>query len=163
MKQLVRQAESSEKPFCARFLLVDYLKEADDLPKDIPLGQLRSLQAAIQAQAVTGNAGMRRLGVMDLAWFLLMLHSGLRTGEVRRLKHSDIEWEARRVRIRQSKGFKDRLVCLSGATMDAIKAYLQVRGPSAALPESVFIFRHAPLTATYCYERMETYGQICGF
>jgi integrase len=33
---------------------------------------------------------------MHLAWFLLMLHAGLRTGEVRRLTPADIDWERRR-------------------------------------------------------------------
>jgi site-specific recombinase XerD len=162
LKQFVQYVETNERPICERFLLVDYLKEGDNLPKDISLEHLLLLQRAIQAQQMTGNSGVRRLGKMDLAWFLLMLHSGLRTGEVRRLKLEDIEWEARRVRIRQSKGLKDRLVCLSGVTIDAIKAYLEVRGPSEALPENVFIFRHASLSASYCYERLETYGRVSG-
>jgi len=92
-----------------------------------------------------------------------MLHSGLRTAEVRSLKLPDIEWEAKRVRIVQSKGLKDRLVPLSEASIQALKSYLELCGPSDALPEYVFIFRHAPLTRTYCFERLQTYGKHCGF
>jgi integrase len=119
------------------------------------------LQQAIQAAAASSHAGVRRCGRMDQAWFLLMLHSGLRTGEVRRLTFPDIEWEAKRVRIEQSKGLKDRLVCLSEATVEALKAYLEVRGPSEALPEQVFIYRHRPLSGSYCLERLQTYGEVC--
>jgi hypothetical protein len=36
------------------------------------------------------------------------------------------------------------------------------RCPADALPNNVFIFRHQPLSATYCYERLETYGDRCG-
>jgi integrase len=61
------------------------------------------------------------MGVMDRAWFLLMLHSALRTGEVRRMRAPDLDTssplsaglEGRRVRVEQSKGLKDRVVCLS--------------------------------------------------
>jgi len=66
------------------------------MPKDVPLGELRKLQNVIQTE--TG-----RIGYMDLAWFLLMLHCGLRTCEVRNLKLGDIEWDARRLKIEQSK------------------------------------------------------------
>jgi integrase/recombinase XerD len=99
---------------------------------------------------------------MDLAWFLLMLHCGLRSGEVRRLKMTDIQWDSRRVRIEQSKGLKDRQIYLTDAILEALRSYLAVRGPAQALPENVFIFRHAPLTRTYCFQRLRTYGARCG-
>ena len=75
---------------------MDYLDEGKDLPKDVPTDQLRMLQQAIQRQAAVTHAGWRRIGRMDLAWFLLMLHSGLRTCEVRSLRLQDIDWEGRR-------------------------------------------------------------------
>jgi len=91
-----------------------------------------------------------------------MLHSGLRTGEVRRLRQSDVNLEDRCVRIEQSKGLKDRLVCLSQPTLDALHAYQAVRGPSALAENHVFLYRHLPLSATFCYARLRTYGQRCG-
>jgi integrase len=141
---------------------VDPLEEGDRLPKDVPIEQLRLLQKGIQTQVLIGNAGEKRMGRMDLAWFLLMLHSGLRRCEVRSLKLSDIEWGEKRVRIEQSKGLKDRLVPMSEAAVQALKSYLEVRGPAEALPEHVFIFRHAPLTRSYCFQRLATYSRRSG-
>ena len=162
LKHLVHFLEGDERSICARFLLVERLGQNNGLPKDVPVDELRSVQAIIQAQASCSHAGMRRIGRMDLAWFLLMLHCGLRTGEIRNLKLQDIEWHARRVRIEQSKGLKDRLVHLSQAVLDALTQYLELRGPADALPENVFIFRHAALSKSYCYQRLRTYAKSCG-
>lgn len=63
-----------------------------------------------------------------------------------------IDWENRRVRIEQSKGLKDRLVCLSDAMLEALKAYLDVRGPAST--KHVFIYRHIPLGFKYCQVRL---------
>jgi integrase len=127
------------------------------VPKDAPPEQLRKLLDAVQTAATSSHAGLRRCGRLDHAWVLLMLHSGLRTGEVRRLRLDDIDWERKRVRIEQSKGLKDRLVPLSEPTIAALKAYLEVRGPAEALPPELFIYRHAPLSLSYCGKRLAQY------
>ncbi|HUH98471.1 MAG TPA: tyrosine-type recombinase/integrase [Anaerolineales bacterium] len=150
------------RPVCERFLLLDRLEINKRLPKDVPIDQLQHLQMYIQKQSVTGSGNQRRQGIMDLAWFLLMLHSGLRSGEIRFLKLSDIDWAEKRVRIEQSKRLKDRLVPMSEVTMQALNAYLKVRGPQKSLPENVFIFRDAPPSETYLFERMEFFGRRTG-
>ena len=147
---------------CERFLLVEPLKGGWRAPKDVPVEQLRKLQAAIQAQANSPHAGHQRVGRLDLAWFLLMLHCGLRTCEVRHLKLQDIEWDAKRLRIEQSKALKDRQIYLDEAVLGALRSYLAVRGQADALPENVFVFRHAPLCRTYCHKKLETYCLRCG-
>jgi site-specific recombinase XerD len=162
LKHFVFYLQEHDRPVCERFLLVDYLEEGTNLPKDVPIDQLRKLQKLVQDQTRVTHAGWRRIGRMDLAWFLLMLHSGLRTCEVRSLRLQDIDWEARRIRIEQSKNMKDRMVYLSQATVDALQAYLEVRGVSDALPDFVFIFRHRPLTRSYFFERLRTYCQALG-
>jgi site-specific recombinase XerD len=146
---------------CERFLLVEPLKGGWRAPKDVPIEQLRKLQAVIQSQANSPHAGHRRVGLLDLAWFLLMLHCGLRTCEVRHLKLGDIEWEAKRLRIEQSKALKDRYIYLDQAVLCALRAYLAVRGQADALPQNVFVFRHEPLCRTYCHKKLETYGLRC--
>jgi site-specific recombinase XerC len=92
---------------------------------------------------------------------ILMLHCGLRTCEVRRMKLSDIDWENRKVRIEQSKGLKDRIIYLSQPVVEALHGYLAVRGPAEALSEHVFIYRHKPLSSRYCQVRLRTYGRRC--
>ena len=161
VKHLVFLLQDEGRVVNERFLRVDYLDEAKDLPRDVPIVQLRALLQEIQKTAEATNANIRRSGRMDRAWFLLMLHSGLRTCEVRSLRPADIDWEGKRVHIEQSKDLKDRVVYLSQASLAALHAYLEVRGPADALPDSFFVFRHAPLTCTYCSERLHTYGKCC--
>ncbi|MBU1747406.1 MAG: site-specific integrase, partial [Chloroflexi bacterium] len=148
------------RPVCARTLRLEPLKVGPALPRDVPPAQLRRLQQEIETEAAADPGRRQRLGVLDRAWFLLMLHSGLRVGEIRRLQLPDLELEAQRVRLEQAKGLKDRVVPLSAATVDALRDYLAVRGPAPG--EHVFIHRHQPLSPSYCYERLRTYGERCG-
>jgi hypothetical protein len=74
----------------------------------------------------------------------------------------DVEWDIRRLKIEQSKGLKDRHIYLDDAVLEALRAYLAVRGQTEYLPENVFIYRHAPLSRSYCSHRLETYGKRCG-
>jgi hypothetical protein len=41
-----------------------------------------------------------------------------------------------------------------------VTAYLSLRGPADS--DHVFLYRHLPLTESYCYERLRTYGERCG-
>lgn len=162
LQLLLRYLEDQGRPICARMLLVKPLDEAKSLPRDLPVERLRILLQEIQADMVSWHGGIRRTALMDHAWFLLMLHCGLRTQEVRTLRFEHLEWDARRLRIEQSKGLKDRYVYLSPAAIQAIRDYLPLRGPQEALPEQVFIYRHQPLSKSYCYERLQHYGRRCG-
>ena len=44
--------------------------------------------------------------------------------------------------------------------MTALRAYLDLRGPADS--DHVFIYRHQPLSVSYCYERLRTYAARCG-
>jgi integrase len=162
LQSFLRFLNEQEIPICQRVLLLPLLEEAKRLPRDVPVQLLRQFYLEIQKDVASEHVGVHRMGVTDTAWFLLMLHCGLRTCEVRSLKLSDIDWEQRQVRIEQSKGLKDRFVYLSQAVIGSLKNYLDIRGPAEALPDHVFIFRHEPLSASYCYERLQTYGERCG-
>ena len=96
------------------------------------------------------------------AYLLVLLgaEAGLRSGEIRRLRLANLDLEGRWVRIEQSKGLKDRLVCLSGEVVTALGAYLAVRGPGAG--DYVFLYRHRPLSIGYCGQRLRTLGKRCG-
>jgi len=148
------------RPVCQRTLRVQPLKGGSRLPRDVSVDQVQVLMHEIEKDAASDHAGIRRMGVMDRAWFLLMLHSGLRTREIRFMLYCDLDLEGRRVRVEQSKGLKDRIVCLSGAAVEALHTYLDVRG--AASTDHVFTFRHQPLSVSYCYGRLRTYGGRCG-
>jgi site-specific recombinase XerD len=162
LQHFLRFLDAQGRSICPRMLLVETLARGDALPRDAPPEQLRRLFQEIQAEATAFQRGRRRAGRMDCAWFLLMLHSGLRTCEVRSLTFADLDLENCRARIEQSKGLKDRMVYLSQATVAAIRAYLEVRGPEDALPEQVFLYAHKPLSRFYCGKRLHTYGRRCG-
>ena len=70
-----------EQPICARMLKVRPLRAPARLPKDLPPERLRALQRVIERESQHPEPHLHRRGLMDMAWFLLMLHSGLRTGE----------------------------------------------------------------------------------
>ena len=154
--------EQSGHPVCKRMLLVEKIHNSKRLPKDVSITKLKVLYTEIQLEACSTHAGIRWMGRMDTAWFLLMVFSGLRTGEVRRLKISDIDWERRQIRIEQSKGLKDRIVFLNSVVVNALKSYLEIRAPVDSLPSQLFIYRHRALSQSYCFERLRTYAQRCG-
>lgn len=150
----------SGRAICTRLLEVERLPAARRLPRDVPLAHLRQLYAAIEAETTRPQRGIQRTGIMDRAWFLLMLHSGLRVGEVRRVRLPDLDLDGQRLRIEQSKGLVDRVVFLSAATVAAIEAYLPLRGP--VVEAHLFVYRHRPLTPAYCAQRLRTFGRRCG-
>jgi integrase len=155
-------AQGAGLPLCERFFKVELLPTGPHLPKDVPIQQVRILMAEIEREVQAAKDDRRRLGLMDRAWFLLMLHAGLRTGEIRSLRFEHLDLANRRVRIEQSKMLKDRLVYFSQAAAEALSAYLAVRGAGIDLPPQVFIYRHQPLSRSYCYQRLRTYAKRCG-
>jgi site-specific recombinase XerD len=154
--------EDEGQPVCARMFRLDSLHRMHHIPRDVPVELLRKLFTEIQTDAASFHPALRRMGLMDHAWALLMLHSGMRTGEIRRLCLADIDWDNHKVRIEQSKGLKDRLVYLSLPTIEALNAYLPLRGSTLGQPDLVFVYRHQPLSPNYCLSRLRTYGRRAG-
>ncbi|MCB0017960.1 MAG: site-specific integrase [Anaerolineales bacterium] len=149
------------EPVNRRFLLIEKLKRGPTLHKDVPAEQLRAIYRAILVDSRRDHVGVRRMGIMDRAWFLLMLQSGLRVGEVGRIRLYELDLSEQRLRIEQSEGLKNRIVFLSDLTVEALQAYLAVRGPTQY--DHLFIYRHRPFTKTYCIQRMRTYSKRCGY
>jgi site-specific recombinase XerD len=168
MQHFLRFLAGEGRAICARMLRVEPLKAGDRPPRDLPLDQIRRLLRQVEAEVACASAAHHRQALLDRAWCLLMLYSGLRSGEIRRLRLADLDTSAslsaglvdRRVRIEQSKGSKDRMVCLNVETVDALRAYLEVRGPATG--DHVFLYRHRPLSPTYCGNRLRTLGARCG-
>ena len=48
------------------------------------------------------------------------------------------------------------------ATIDALNAYVKVRGPAGSETNCVFLYRHERLSPSYLSERLRTYGERCG-
>lgn len=162
LQGFVRFFAEEGQPVCARLLEVKQLKTETRLPRDISIDKLQALMQEIDKDRASAHAGIRRMGIMDRAWFLLMLHSGLRTIEVRRLVLTGLDLEHRKIRVEQSKGMKDRIVYLSMPTIQALAEYLKVRGPAGTEMEYVFLLRHQRLSRRYIAQRLCTYHRRCG-
>jgi integrase len=141
-------------------LRVQAIDEGDPLPRAVPVDQLRLLLDEVEKDAASDHAGVRRMGAMDRAWVAVMLYSGLRTIEVRRLTIPDLDLSERTIQVRNSKGLKDRAVFFNDVAEQALREWLDARGPAAS--GHVFIFHHRPLSVSYCYKRLCTYSRRCG-
>jgi integrase/recombinase XerD len=126
---------------CERFLEVRPQKTGQSLPRDLQVSDVKVLLKAATRPT-------------DRAWLLLMLHSGLRTCEIRRLKWKAIDLEHRTIHIEQSKGLKSRVVFLSPPTVETLKAL-----PMAS--ELVFTRYHRPMNRRYCQSRLATLKRTC--
>jgi site-specific recombinase XerD len=128
---------------CEIMLEIRPLKMSESLPCDLTASQVRALLQIISTP-------------IDRAWIILMLHSGLRTCEVRSLRWSDVDLQAQTIRIHESKGLNSRVVFLSQQTIQAFNC----------LPrnsEYVFTYRNQQLSRRYCQSRLTTIGRQCEF
>ncbi len=144
----------SGRPVEARMLAVEPQDASDPLPRDVPVAQLRQLLAEV-GSAAENQANRQTL--LDRAWLLLMLHSGLRTAEIRHLRLADLDVGKRQLRLEPGKGAQERIVFLGAESLAALQAYLAGRGP--ALADHVFIYCHQPLSIGYCGQRLRVTGQ----
>lgn len=98
--------EESGRPICERMLSLKALDTDDPLPRDVPIDHLYCLSRQIQTEIASTQADSHYKAVMDRAWFWLMLHSGLRTCEIRYLHLGDLNLAARQVRSCTARGCK---------------------------------------------------------
>lgn len=73
------------------------------------------------------------LGIRDRALFELVYGSGLRAGEVGRLRWEDVNLDARRAVVRQSKFDKDRVVPLTHETVEMLRRFRIMSGVKSPL------------------------------
>ena len=143
LRSFLCYVQSAGQPICNRMVEVRPLKTGQPLPRDLPIEQVKSLLNAIQSD-------------LDRAWFLLMLHSGLRTCEIRDLRGRDVDLSQHSLRIRETKNQLERVVYLSPPTVEAIRVYLANRDDSS---EFIFTRYHRPLSNRYCQSRLKTIGK----
>ena len=142
IQSFLRYLKSNGIPICETMLEVRPLKTGLSLPRDLIKSQVKALLQTISTP-------------MDRTWILLMLHSGLRTCEVRSLHWSDVDLQAQTIRIHESKGLRSRVVFLSPQTIQTF----------ACLPKAcdyVFTYHDQPLSRRYCQSRLTAMGSQCG-
>lgn len=128
-----------------------YLQCGRRLPRDVHEEVIQKLFAAI-------GEHMR-----DRCMFMLMLHAGLRVGEVSALCVTDVQLSGTRTpRLRLcGKGQVDRIAYLSVTAAHCLRSYLKTRSTSAS--ERVFLNHHGqPLSVTGIQGRLASYCNQAG-
>jgi site-specific recombinase XerD len=137
------------------------LKEPDSLPRFLTDEQVKLLRDDFEGRVKAAwDAKTRRDALLDRAAFYLLWQSGLRVGEVEELRLEDLDLNAKRLLVRKGKGQTDRGVFLTAATLQALQAYLAVRGMGPT--EHVFLFRNQPLCKDMIPGRIRAAGKRVG-
>lgn len=143
LRSFLKYLQCEGREICERMLEVRPLKTGQPLPRDLPIEQVKTLLTVIDND-------------LDRAWFILMLHSGLRTCEIRALRLSDVDLSQHTIHIRETKNQRERMVYLSPPTVEAIQTYLAHRDKSS---DYLFTRHHKPLSRRYCQSRLKTLGK----
>ncbi len=131
------------------------------LPRPLSAEQVRRLERSIQTAITEAKTDSKRvLTVRDLACFYLLWHCGLRISEVCSLRLNDIDMEARKLFIRNSKERKDRIAYISDTAALAVQQHLAIR----LFQDSVYLFttQRGALHPRSLQRRLSHYRQQCG-
>ncbi len=121
----------------ASILKLKVLDTPRRLPRPLPAEQVRRLECSIQTAIMEAKIDYKWiLAVRDLACFYLLWHCRLRISEVCSLRLNDIDIEARKLFIRNSKERKDRIAYMSDTVALAVQQHLAIRSNR----DSVYLF-----------------------
>jgi integrase/recombinase XerD len=128
----------------------------DGLPRELSPQEVLSLEAEV-ARRESRSGESDRLG---LALYYLLAHGGLRISEALDLKVEDLDLVGRRVRVRDGKGRKDRVVYLTVKATAVLGGYLDTV-PHA--PEDL-VLSHQGKALRYeeAWTRIHCLGQAAG-
>jgi integrase/recombinase XerD len=128
----------------------------DPLPRHLKPAELLALEAHVAQLRATASDEAK----LDIALYYVLAHGGVRISEVLDLQVNDLDLAACRVRIRDGKGHRDRVVCLTQTAVAALRAFLATV-PHA--PEDlVFSSRQRPLSYQVALKRIRRLGQTAG-
>ena len=133
-------------------LLVKAPSSAKSLPRYLKAEDLQRLLEALHSQ----TAQNLPRDYFDRSWFYLLLHAGLRVGEVSNLRLSDCDLRQRRLLIRAGKGDRDRIVPMSDTLLKTLQAYLPVR--QTVSDDHLLIYRGVPAKPTLITARLRRLG-----
>ena len=142
-------------------LRMKFLDTPRRLPRPLPGEQVYRLERCIQAAIIEAKTDFQKvLAVRDLACFYLLWHCGLRISEVCSLQVDDVDIEARKLFIRNSKERKDRMVYKSDTTAMALQQHLAIRPDQKAV--HLFPTQRGIMTPRCLQRCLVHYGQQCG-
>lgn len=119
-----------------RFFYGTVLKLSWDI-RQIPYQKrIRRMPLVLSGEEVVLLLDAASVSLLDHAMLATAYAGGLRLGEVRRLKVSDIDSHRGVIRIEKSKGGKDRYVMLSGTLLELLRKYYAASRPKVYLFEN---------------------------
>jgi site-specific recombinase XerD len=140
-------AQLPERPAIAR---------PDPLPRHLTPQEVVALETYVQQRQREADAA----DWLVIALYYLLAHAGLRISEALDLQVQDLDLTARRVRVREGKGQRDRVVFLTTTAAAALRCYLATV-PHAA-EDLVLSWRQQPLSYVQAYRRLQCLGQAIG-
>jgi site-specific recombinase XerD len=142
-------------------LRVPSLKQPDRLPRFLTDEQVKRLRDDFEQRVAQAHSfAQQRDALLDRAAFYLLWQGGLRLGEVEELRLEDLDLAGRKLIVRQGKGQKDRTVFLTDTAIQALRAYLDVRGMGTS--DHVFLYRNQPLCKDLVSARIRAAGERAG-
>ncbi len=139
------------------------LKEAEVLPRYMTSVQVLRLKDEVEASVLRAkDMNQKHDALLLQAAFYLFWQGGLRVGEVEGLKFSDFYIsaanQAKRLFVRDGKWRKGRAVYLTDAVLEALKAYLAIRGTKKS-GGYIFVRNDGPLKNGFIYRKLLAAGQ----
>ena len=107
------------------------LPRPDSLPRALSPSQAHRLETYVRSRLTTSDPRL----ALENACYYVLAHCGLRACECLELQYQDLDLSGQRLRVRQGKGQRDRIVYLSETATQAIAHYLGgcTRLPTAPL------------------------------
>jgi site-specific recombinase XerD len=152
---IARELAEREQPVDNSVFRIRYLRRPQSLPRHLSEADSQRLEAYLIRETQQPTARLRN------ACILLLLHSGLRSGECVAVRCQDLDLPGQRLIIRQGKGQRDRLVYLSQTTCQAIQAYLQGSHPNPSDP--LWLYPNGkPMSQYWLTEQVSAAGKAVG-
>jgi site-specific recombinase XerD len=135
---------------------VPRLKEPKPLPRYLDEAAYQRLEMHLLVETRSGS----RDDHLDLAWFYLLAHTGVRLGELCDLRLDDLDLAGQRLAVREGKGLRDRMIPLSTTLCRVLGDHLAVQTPAPT--DHLLIFRQKPIKPTFVRDRLSRYGAAVG-
>ena len=132
------------------------LSQPDPLPRHLSPAEVLAIETAL-AQAADSA---RPFDPLNQALYYLLCHAGLRISEALDLQMQDVDLVARRLRVRDGKGRRDRVVYLSGQATATLAAYMQTVPHASA--DLVLSWQGRPLAYEEAWARIRDLGRAVG-
>lgn len=132
-------------------------KGGEALPRPLSEAEAQRLERYVRQTLLEQEDSEAR---RDAAWFFVLLHTGIRLNEFLDLRRADLDLEGARLRIREGKGRRDRVVYLSRTALLALQRYLAQtpRQPEGPLFQQV----GRPLREGWVWRRLRALGEAAG-